>query len=97
MLRDEIARIVYEGYTGMPWPDEDEHLNNAARKHADEILELPEIKQMRKGINLLNNLMHHIITTHLDMGGKHIYALNFPAYKIVTEIKVWQSETGGRP
>jgi hypothetical protein len=45
MLREKIAKIIYEGYTGMPWPDEDEHFNEAARKHADEIMELPEIKQ----------------------------------------------------
>lgn len=50
MLREKIAKIIYEGYTGLSWPDVDEHFNEAARKHADEIMELPEIKQMRKAL-----------------------------------------------
>lgn len=57
MLRDKIAQIIYEGYTGLQWPDEDEHLNNAARKHADEILELPEIKQMREALEWACNII----------------------------------------
>lgn len=48
MLRDKIAKIIYEGYTGLSWPDVDERLNEAARKQADEILELPEIQQGEK-------------------------------------------------
>jgi hypothetical protein len=60
MLRDKIAQIIYEGYTGLSWPDVDEHFNDAARKHADEIMELPEIKQaerMKKGLEAVATLI----------------------------------------
>jgi hypothetical protein len=75
MLRDDIARIVYEGYTGMPWTDEDEHLNNAARKHADEIMELPEIKQAEKmkiALRKAKSIIHFFHEAHWETSTKLI-------------------------
>lgn len=38
-LREEIAKEVYEGYTGLPWPPFDgDHAKNSAYKHADSII-----------------------------------------------------------
>lgn len=39
-LRKRIAKEVFEGWTGEPWPPEDDHMNAAAHRHADSILAL---------------------------------------------------------
>ena len=41
-LKKKIAKEIFEGYTGLPWPpiDEYKHTGEAAYKHADSILSL---------------------------------------------------------
>lgn len=43
-VRERIAKEVYEGYTGLPWPGENKHLIKSAYQHADAILALPELE-----------------------------------------------------
>ena len=46
---------------------------------------------MNQAEKYLNELMYHISTSHLDMGGKHHYHLQSSGWRIVSEIKVWLS------
>jgi len=47
---------------------------------------------MNKSRELLEELMHSITTTHLDMSGNHRYALSFKSMKIIPKIKAYLSE-----
>ena len=46
---------------------------------------------MNQAEKYLNELMYHISTSHLDMGGNHRYVLRASSYPLISEIKMWQS------
>jgi len=50
-------------------------------------------KSIKKSLNLLQRLNEHIVTVHLDMGGKDKYALGSKAHPIISEIKSFLSKS----
>jgi hypothetical protein len=51
----------------------------------------------REAENLLRELMEHIHTVNLDMGGKHQYHLSQAGWPVITKIKAWLAEPGTAP
>jgi hypothetical protein len=51
----------------------------------------------REAENLLRELMEHIHTVNLDMGGKHHYHLARSGWPVITKIKAWLAEPGTAP
>ena len=54
-------------------------------------LSTKEKSKMNQAEKYLYELMYCITTTHLDMGGKHCYALRASGFKLVSEIRAWMA------
>jgi hypothetical protein len=46
----------------------------------------------REAENLLRELMRHVRTVNLDMGGDHQYHLKHSGWPVITEIQAWLAE-----